>query len=119
MLYFSGVSYQVKLINIIGNLLLDQYSKKHVPDLLIAAMEKYQQSYEKNTKNFQLLYNWGNALLYLATFSENSQPELAEKYLVQALDRFDIAMKLKTGDYKSRKNRAVVLSKLARLKKGI
>jgi hypothetical protein len=51
-----------------GNLLSEQSKMRNDPAsshaLLVLACRKYQQSYATNAASFQLLYNWGNVLLY-------------------------------------------------------
>jgi hypothetical protein len=51
-----------------GNLLSEQSKMRNDPAsshaLLVLACRKYQQSYATNASSFQLLYNWGNVLLY-------------------------------------------------------
>lgn len=108
-----------------GNMLLEQARKGEknssspaslvqISNYLSLACKKFAHSFEINPDNFQLLYNWGNALLY------RSQLEVidAELLLASACEKFTLALEQKPNDYNCQKNFGVALSKLARLKKG-
>jgi tetratricopeptide (TPR) repeat protein len=97
-----------------GNLLLEEASAKtntrEIRDKLLSACKQYEQSFAILPNNFQLLYNWGFALLFRAKIDTTK-----EKIIMQAAEKFKAALQI-TNDYKAILNYAVTLSKLARLK---
>ena len=79
--------------------------------LLQLACEKYQFSFQRDKKSFDLLYNWGNALLHLAKIDLNN----AEEFYKEACEKYSIAVTLNNQSVKAYRNWAVALSKLARM----
>ncbi|KAL6072242.1 Clu domain-containing protein [Balamuthia mandrillaris] len=80
--------------------------------LLVLACKKYQQSHSINSNNPELLYNWGNVLLYRAKL-ESGNSELYK----HAVQKYSLVHSLKPSSYTALKNWSVALSKYARSKK--
>ncbi len=97
----------------IQGLLFDDDSE-YTYSCLLGACQKYEKSAQTKPNNFELLYNWGIALLYIARIRSKD----AIKCLPLACEKFKKALEIKPKDHKSLKNYAVSLSKLARLKSG-
>jgi len=81
------------------------------------ANRKYQSSFDCDPNCFELLYNWGNTLLQT---SRISPPEERAPFLLEAADRYHIALSLLGFDQTQQRsnvlrNWGVVLSKLGRL----
>jgi tetratricopeptide (TPR) repeat protein len=93
-----------------GNMLSNQASTKKGTEaavLLEQACEKYQQAYQVK-QSFDLLYNWGNALLHRG--NTLGKPE----FFRQAAEKYKLAVQLKPRSCKALRNWGVALSKLAR-----
>ena len=89
--------------------------------LLEEICEKYENSHKLNEKQEELIYNWGNALLYQYNILNNTKTKneslLLEK-LTQAKNKFESSFILSGNtNYKSLLNWAVVASKICHLKK--
>jgi len=95
-----------------GNLLLERSGRTSDPRtstrLLTEACLLYQRSFKIQPKQYDLLYNWGNALLFRGK-SEN-EPIIYE----QAMEKYALALELKPKSYNALKNWGVCLAKYAR-----
>ena len=81
---------------------------------LLGACQKYEKSAEIQPNHFELLYNWGNALIFITKIRSKD----GIKCLPLACEKFKKALEVKPKDHKCLKNYAVALSRLARLKTG-
>lgn len=95
-----------------GNMLLDRSSKssdlRHSSQVLAESSDHYSTSYKLDPKQFDLLYNWGNALLYRGKIENDVT--LYE----QALEKYAMAVELKKQSVNALRNWAVCMAKYAR-----
>lgn len=88
-------------------------------NLLYDSCEKYKKAYEINSKDYILLFDWGNALLNLSKFNENliltKYYQSTNEILLNACKRYELSHQLKIDFFPVLYNWIIALSKLTRL----